>query len=67
LAQHTSTTALLKTFTNTNLETKYLLENLPDSLMQQKPTVGRILLNAELYSAHPRQHIEQIKRALAAG
>jgi hypothetical protein len=34
--------------------------------LQRKASVVRLQLNGELYSAHPRQHIEQIKGALVA-
>jgi uncharacterized protein YndB with AHSA1/START domain len=66
LEQHQNATALLKAFKAVNLETKAMIAALPNDFLQRKASVVRLQLNGELYSAHPRQHIEQIKRALAA-
>ena len=66
LEQHQNTKALLEAFKAVNLETKAMIAALPNEFLQRKASVVRLQLNGELYTAHPRQHIEQIKRALAA-
>ncbi|MFN3267131.1 MAG: SRPBCC domain-containing protein [Deinococcales bacterium] len=64
LERYPTSSALLEEFKQTNLATKAMLQHLPSSFVEQRSSIGRILLNAELYTAHPRQHMAQIRRAL---
>lgn len=66
LKRYGTTQALLEAFKQTNAETKTQIQEFPPEFLKRKTGAIRLLLNAEFYTAHPRQHIGQIQRAIAA-